>query len=120
MWWRALRESGSIARIVPRQRASPTLQTLTLERSLGVYDTFRLHRTPLPARKTPTTRSDLLKTDVSNTGLAGAMVRHKRRADVYVDWFETDILAEERNYRGLTRLNADRFNTRLHNRIADA
>ena len=45
---------------------------------------------------------------------------HKRRADVYVDWFETDILAEERNYRGLTRLNADRFNTRLHNRIADA
>jgi len=60
--------------------------------------------------KTPTTRSDLLKTDVSNAGLVGAMVGHKRRADVYVDRFETDLLAEKRN----------RLNTRLRNRIADA
>jgi len=30
-----------------------------------------------------------------------------RCAHVFVVWFETDVLAEERNYQGLTRLNAE-------------
>jgi Transposase DDE domain group 1 len=57
--------------------------------------------------RTPTTRSDSLRTPTFR------MLASRERRDTSValtstlHWFETDVLAEEPNYQGLTRLNAD-------------
>jgi hypothetical protein len=43
----------------------------------------------------------------------------ERRAHVHLHWVETDVLAEERNYPGLARLNTDLCSTRRPTRSRD-